>query len=79
MPRAARAAPVCMRHVCMRMRHSGIDARAVSRACARCVPSCSARFILAETFGIFGYAFCDFGEQFVCVDTNGEEAHSAMV
>merc|ERR1719160_1234583 len=36
-----------------------------------------ARFILAETFGVFGYAFCDFGEQFVCVDTNGEEAHSA--
>ena len=79
MVRAPRAAPVCMRHVCMRMRHSGIGPRADSRACARRVPSRSARFILAETFGVFGYAFCDFGEQFVCVDTNGEEAHSAMV
>ena len=31
------------------------------------------RFIMAETFGVFGYAFCDFGDEFVCVDSNGEE------
>ena len=34
---------------------------------------------MAETFGVFGYAFCDFGDDFVCVDTNGEEVSSAMV
>jgi ubiquitin-activating enzyme E1 len=28
---------------------------------------------------VFGYAFCDFGDAFVCVDTNGEEPSSAMV
>ena len=37
------------------------------------------RFILSETFGVFGYTFCDFGNGFVCVDTNGEEPTSAMV
>lgn len=37
------------------------------------------RFILAETFGVFGYAFCDFGDEFVVVDANGEEPTSAMV
>ena len=37
------------------------------------------RFILSETFGVFGYTFCDFGDGFVCVDTNGEEPTSAMV
>jgi len=37
------------------------------------------RFILAETFGVFGYTFCDFGDAFVCVDDNGEEPSSAMV
>ena len=34
---------------------------------------------MAETFGVFGYTFCDFGDAFVCVDANGEEPHSAMV
>merc|ERR1719421_1159496 len=25
-----------------------------------------ARFIMSETFGVFGYAFCDFGDSFEC-------------
>lgn len=37
------------------------------------------RFILAETFGVFGYTFCDFGDEFVVVDANGEEPTSSMV
>jgi len=37
------------------------------------------RFILTETFGVFGYCFCDFGDGFTCVDTNGEEPSTAMV
>ena len=37
------------------------------------------RFIMTETFGVFGYAFCDFGDAFEVVDTNGEEPTTAMV
>ena len=38
-----------------------------------------ARFLMAETFGVFGYCFCDFGDAFEVVDTNGEEPISSMV
>jgi len=37
------------------------------------------RFILAETYGVFGYAFCDFGDEFTIVDANGEEPTTAMI
>ncbi|KAJ2478675.1 E1 ubiquitin-activating protein [Coemansia sp. RSA 2320] len=36
-------------------------------------------FISAETRGLFGYTFNDFGEQFVVEDTTGEEPLSGMV
>lgn len=35
--------------------------------------------ILATTKGLFGQIFCDFGEDFEIVDTNGENPSSAMV
>mgnify|MGYP002631617559 CR=1 FL=1 len=38
-----------------------------------------ARFIMTDTFGLFGSVFCDFGDEFVVVDTNGEEPMSAMI
>jgi ubiquitin-activating enzyme E1 len=47
--------------------------------CVKIDDACRAagtRFILAETFGVFGYAFCDFGDGFVVYDTNGEERWS---
>lgn len=36
-------------------------------------------FIAASTKGLFGQIFCDFGENFEVVDTNGENPSSAMV
>lgn len=35
--------------------------------------------ILADTRGLFSQVFCDFGETFTVVDTNGEPPVSAMV
>lgn len=35
--------------------------------------------IVASTKGLFGQIFCDFGEGFEVVDTNGENPVSAMV
>ena len=35
--------------------------------------------IVASTKGLFGQIFCDFGEDFEIVDTNGENPSSAMV
>lgn len=35
--------------------------------------------ILADTRGLFSQVFCDFGEKFTVVDTNGEPPVSAMV
>jgi len=51
------------------------DAIKINDACR----AAGSRFIMAETFGVFGYAFCDFGDAFVVYDTNGEEPSSAMV
>lgn len=35
--------------------------------------------IVASTKGLFGQIFCDFGDNFEVVDTNGETPVSAMV
>lgn len=37
------------------------------------------KFLVAETRGIFGQIFCDFGSKFEVVDTDGETALSAMI
>ncbi|XP_013411882.1 ubiquitin-like modifier-activating enzyme 1 [Lingula anatina] len=37
------------------------------------------RVIVADTRGLFGQIFCDFGEQFVVSDTNGEQPVSNMI
>lgn len=37
------------------------------------------KFIVAQTRGIFGQIFCDFGPKFEVVDTDGETALSAMI
>lgn len=37
------------------------------------------KFIIADTRGLFGQIFCDFGENFSVVDTNGEQPISNMV
>jgi ubiquitin-activating enzyme E1 len=36
-------------------------------------------FIIGDTRGVFGMIFCDFGENFVVSDTNGEQAASSIV
>jgi len=38
-----------------------------------------AAFILAETRGLFGHIFCDFGPSFTCVDLDGEQPKSVMI
>ncbi|XP_067835670.1 ubiquitin-like modifier-activating enzyme 1 isoform X1 [Heptranchias perlo] len=37
------------------------------------------KFIVADTKGLFGQLFCDFGEEMIVLDTNGEQPLSAMV
>lgn len=37
------------------------------------------KFITASTYGLFGQVFCDFGEEFVVSDTDGEQCLSCMV
>lgn len=37
------------------------------------------KFIIADTRGLFGQIFCDFGENFTVVDTNGEQPISNMI
>ncbi|XP_031723484.1 ubiquitin-like modifier-activating enzyme 1 [Anarrhichthys ocellatus] len=37
------------------------------------------RFIVADTKGLCGQLFCDFGEEFEVLDENGEEPASAMI
>lgn len=37
------------------------------------------KFIAANTHGVFGSIFCDFGAEFPVVDTNGEQVLSVMV
>lgn len=36
-------------------------------------------FIAADTFGVFGNVFCDFGSQFVVNDTTGEPAEASII
>jgi ubiquitin-activating enzyme E1 len=36
-------------------------------------------FISADTVGLFGSVFCDFGSEFVCMDATGEESVSGMI
>lgn len=36
-------------------------------------------FVSANTYGLFGSIFCDFGEDFAVVDTTGEAAVSGIV
>ena len=51
------------------------EAVAINEACR----GAGARFIMTDTFGVFGAVFCDFGDAFTVYDTNGEEPLSAMV
>ncbi|KAM8934654.1 ubiquitin-like modifier-activating enzyme 1 [Pelodytes ibericus] len=37
------------------------------------------KFIVADTRGLFGQLFCDFGKEMVVMDTNGEQPLSAMI
>lgn len=37
------------------------------------------RFIVADTRGLFGMAFCDFGEEFYVNDTNGEQPLTGII
>uniref|UniRef100_A0A8C5MVR8 E1 ubiquitin-activating enzyme n=1 Tax=Leptobrachium leishanense TaxID=445787 RepID=A0A8C5MVR8_9ANUR len=37
------------------------------------------KFIIADTRGLFGQLFCDFGEELAVLDTNGEQPLSAMI
>ncbi|XP_069501606.1 ubiquitin-like modifier-activating enzyme 1 [Ambystoma mexicanum] len=39
----------------------------------------SIKFIAADTKGLFGQLFCDFGEEMVVMDVNGEQPLSAMI
>jgi len=52
-----------------------VEAIAINDACR----AAGARFIMTDTFGVFASVFCDFGDEFVVVDTNGEEPVSAMI
>lgn len=51
------------------------EAMAINDACR----AAGGRFIMTDTFGLFGTIFCDFGDEFVVYDTNGEEPTSAML
>lgn len=35
--------------------------------------------VIADTFGLFGYIFTDFGKNFTCGDPTGEEPHTGIV
>lgn len=37
------------------------------------------KLIIADTRGLFGQLFCDFGEEMIVYDTNGEQPLSAMI
>ncbi|XP_043564560.1 ubiquitin-like modifier-activating enzyme 1 [Chiloscyllium plagiosum] len=37
------------------------------------------KFIVADTKGLFGQLFCDFGEEFTVIDKNGEEPQTAVI
>lgn len=35
--------------------------------------------ITADAMGVLGHVFCDFGDNFVVLDTNGEQPQSALI
>ena len=35
--------------------------------------------IIADTRGLFGQVFCDFGDDFTVIDVNGEEPLTSMI
>ena len=35
--------------------------------------------VVSESWGVFGRIFCDFGENFICYDVNGENAATSLV
>ena len=37
------------------------------------------RFIMTDTFGLFGSIFCDFGDEFEVSDVNGEEPMTSLL
>ncbi|XP_071463175.1 ubiquitin-like modifier-activating enzyme 1 [Marmota flaviventris] len=41
--------------------------------------SCGIKLVVADTRGLFGQLFCDFGEEMILIDSNGEQPLSAMV
>uniref|UniRef100_A0A674PNQ0 E1 ubiquitin-activating enzyme n=1 Tax=Takifugu rubripes TaxID=31033 RepID=A0A674PNQ0_TAKRU len=43
------------------------------------VPFKGIKLIIADTRGLFGQLFCDFGEEMIVYDTNGEQPLSAMI
>ncbi|ELU01065.1 hypothetical protein CAPTEDRAFT_224089 [Capitella teleta] len=46
---------------------------------AFCRQQSTIRFISADVFGVFASLFCDFGDDFEVVDTNGEECKDAFI
>ena len=52
-----------------------LQAIAINEACRKA----NSRFISCDTFGLFGQIFCDFGDEFMVLDHNGEEPQSAMI
>jgi ubiquitin-activating enzyme E1 len=36
-------------------------------------------FVAADTFGLFGYIFCDFGDEFLVIDRTGEPEKKGFV
>uniref|UniRef100_A0A8C6AJD8 Ubiquitin-like modifier-activating enzyme 1 n=1 Tax=Monodon monoceros TaxID=40151 RepID=A0A8C6AJD8_MONMO len=41
--------------------------------------SCGIKLVVADTRGLFGQLFCDFGEEMILTDSNGEQPLSAMI
>ena len=44
-----------------------------------CVCVCFVQFVCAEVRGVFGYVFCDNGDEFEVVDPDGEEPAEAYI
>ncbi|EDO06721.1 ubiquitin-activating enzyme E1 family protein [Babesia bovis T2Bo] len=51
----------------------------VNRACRNNKLNKRVGFIVADTFGMVGAVFVDFGNEFVCVDPSGKEINTAIV
>lgn len=48
---------------------------AINDACR----SSGTRFIMTDTFGLFGSIFCDFGDEFEVSDVNGEDPMTSLL